>query len=436
MTGKNSIKDLKEKISEERKIVREMVSLLNSLKRINNTEEANLVIPQINSLKSSIKNIEKDIAKTLELLLMAKPLHTEHTVNNFGDVKEEGGKEVRPLIQTKFSMKRLNLLEIEKETLIRLRVGKKKFVSKKVKKPSKYVKISNDFFANFSEKLVTKYNIFKNLKRELIKANIPLVPNSYVSVILSATALSLIISIFILLFFLFFKLVVSPPFITQASGSILSRFATIFWIVLVIPFFTFIFMYFYPSMEKKSIASKIDRELPFATIHMSAIAGSMIDPSKIFNIIIMTGEYKNIEKEFIKIINEINIYGYDLVTALKHVSFNTSSKRFAELLNGLTTTITSGGNLPDFFDKRSQSLLFSYRLEEERQTKAAETFMDIYISLVIAAPMILMLLLMMMNISGMGLSLSSNAITLIMVLGVTVINLFSLTFLHLKQPPK
>ncbi len=431
MTGKDSIKNLKEKVSEERRIVRELVSLLNSLKRVNNTEEANLIISQINSLKISIKNIEKDIAKTLELLLMAKPLRTD----NFGGVEEERGKEVRPLIQTKFSMEKLNLLEIEKETLTRLRGGKKNLVSKKVKKPSKYVKISNDFFANFSEKLITR-DAFKNLKRDLIKANIQLVPKSYVSLILSTTVLSLIISLFILLFFLFFGLGATPPFITQASGSIIKRFATIFWIVLVIPFFTFIFMYFYPSMEKKSIANKIDRELPFATIHMSAIAGSMIDPSKIFNIIIMTGEYKNIEKEFTKIINEINIYGYDLVTALKHVSINTSSKRLAELLNGLTTTITSGGNLPDFFDKRSESLLFSYRLEEEKQTKAAETFMDIYISLVIAAPMILMLLLMMMNISGMGLSLDKNAITLIMVLGVTVINFFSLTFLHLKQPSK
>src|SRR3989344_1029985 len=153
-------------------------------------------------------------------------------------------------------------------------------------------------------------------------------------------------------------------------------------------------------MEKKSSEGKINQELPFAVVHMSAISSSMIEPSKIFNIIISTKEYPALEKEFIKIQNEINIYGYDLVTALRNRSFNSPSKKLAELFNGLATTITSGGNLPVFFEKRSQSLLFEYRLDMEKQGKASETFMDIYISVVIASPMVLMLLLMMMRISG------------------------------------
>ena len=70
----------------------------------------------------------------------------------------------------------------------------------------------------------------------------------------------------------------------------------------------------------------------------------------------------------------------------------------------------------------------------KKHSKFAETFMDIYISVVIAAPMILMLLLIMMKISGLGISLSTTAIAVIMVLGVSVINILFLTFLYLKQP--
>ena len=112
---------------------------------------------------------------------------------------------------------------------------------------------------------------------------------------------------------------------------------------------------------------------------------------------------------------------------------NTPSSRFAELLNGIATTIDSGGSLSDFFDKRANTLLFEYKIEREKYTKSAETFMDIYISVVIAAPMIIMLLLIMMSISGLGVALSSSGITLVMVLGVTMINALFLTFLHLKQ---
>jgi flagellar protein FlaJ len=192
-------------------------------------------------------------------------------------------------------------------------------------------------------------------------------------------------------------------------------------------------MYTYPGLEKSSTENRIEDELPFATIHMSAISGSMIDPSKIFDIIISTHEYPYIEKEFKKLINEINLYGYDLVSALRSAAYNNPSKKLSELFNGLATTINSGGDLPGFFDKRAQTLLFENRLEQEKKTKAAETFMDIYISLVIAAPMILMILLMMMKISGLGISMSTQMITIIMVIAVTMINIVFLTFLQLKK---
>jgi flagellar protein FlaJ len=130
----------------------------------------------------------------------------------------------------------------------------------------------------------------------------------------------------------------------------------------------------------------------------------------------------------------MNILGHDLVSALRGSALNTSSKRLAELFNGMATTINSGGDLPRFFEERASTLLFEYNLEKEKNTKLAETFMDIYISVVIAAPMILMLLLMMMRISGLGVPFSTGAITLMMITGVSFINLIFLTFLHIKQP--
>jgi len=57
----------------------------------------------------------------------------------------------------------------------------------------------------------------------------------------------------------------------------------------------------------------------------------------------------------------------------------------------------------------------------------------LYISIVIAAPMIFMLLLMILKISGLGVSLPTSTITLMMVGGVAMINVFFLIFLHLKK---
>jgi flagellar protein FlaJ len=305
-------------------------------------------------------------------------------------------------------------------------------LEKKQRTASKYVQISNKIFSKFSENILGQES-FKDFKTNLIKANLQFLPRSYISVVLFTTLLSIGVAFFLFLFFLFFNISATFPMLSLVEEGLASRLAKVFWLLFVVPFATFFIMYFYPSLEARSAENKIDIELPFAAINMSSIAGSMIDPSKIFSIILTTKEYPNIEKEFIKLLNEINLLGYDLVTALRNSAINSPSKRLSELFNGIATTISSGGNLSEFFSKRAESLLFEYRLEREKRTRAAETFMDIYISVVIAAPMILMLLLMMMKISGLGIQLSTSMITLIMVLGVTIVNIGFLTFLHLKQ---
>jgi len=192
-------------------------------------------------------------------------------------------------------------------------------------------------------------------------------------------------------------------------------------------------MYIYPQLEKDSIEKRINQELPFATINMASIAGSMIDPTKLFNIIIQTKEYSALEKEFGKIINGVNVLGFDLISVLRNSAMTSPSKKLSDLLNGIATTINTGGDLPRFFDERAKSLLFDYNLEKEKGTKFAETFMDIYISVVIAAPMIIMLLLIIMQVSGLGFSLTTTMITIIMVSGVSLINIAFLVFLHIRQ---
>jgi len=182
-------------------------------------------------------------------------------------------------------------------------------------------------------------------------------------------------------------------------------------------------------MEKR-----INAELPFVTIHMSSIAGSGIEPTQIFKIITQGEEYPYTKKELKKVINQVNVYGYDLISALKNTARETSSQKLSELFNGIATTISSGGNLLDFLNKKAETFLFEYRLDKEKQTKSAETFMDVYISIVIAAPMILTLLIVLISVTGLGIGLSMNALTFVIISIVSLINIIFLVFLHLNQP--
>jgi Flp pilus assembly protein TadB len=415
--------NIKETVFKERKISEEFNSLLNSLKTAKDEQEKKLIDMQAERLRNSLKKINDELLENLEKINITTPLIKDSPITK---VEIKGNSKKVYKTEEKIS-------ELDREILKRLKKEKERKIIEKVeKKASQYTKISNNLFSNTAMSLI-KQKKFKTVGRDLIKANLNSDLISYVSVIISATVLSFAISFLIFIFLLFFNIGPALPIITRVTEGFFVRLLEIFWIPIIIPLGTFLFMNYYPTLERKSLGGKIDLELPFAAIHMSAISGSLIDPTKIFSIIAATKEYPNLEKEFNKLLNEINIYGYDLVTALKDLALNSPSQKLSELLNGLATTITSGGNLYDFFEKRSQSLLFDYRLEKEKNTKSAETFMDIYISVVIAAPMIFMLLLMMMKISGLGVSLSTAMITILVVGGVSIINAIFLIFLQIKQ---
>src|SRR3989344_4253425 len=435
----NNLSELRNSILKESKIIKEINSFLYEVKG-QGSEEKKMIISHINILKNNLKKEGIKVLENLESLSVTQPMpknamkidkEEDEEMQVIKPMTTEESKEGRKEIRKKtkkgfFESGKIKLDGIEKHTLKRLRereernipkwLIKQKEMAEEVRTQSDYVIISNKLFGNLASPLAKK-DFFKSISGDLVKSNMRFTTRSYVSVILFTTFLSFLFALVISAFFLFFWVAVLPYT----------------WVLLFIPLIVFFFMFFYPSTERSTVEKKINQELPFATINMAAISGSMIDPSKVFNIIFFTREYPNLEKEFLKVINGVYVMGYDLVTVLRSNAFNSPSKKLSDLFNGLATTISSGGDLPKFFDETAKSMMFEYELEKEKGTKAAETFMDLYISVVIAAPMMLMLLLIIMQVSGLGLTLSTNTITLLVVVGVTFINLIFLSFLHIKQ---
>lgn len=447
---------LKANINYEKSMLREAfifynyLSTLNSLERKGfkiNKREKELLYNTINSLLSQLKILNDSIPEIIKKISFFKELPSE----KIPAIKEElvslkykqpsiiDREEERKVVTIKGGDRLTFLKELSfiDESVRRLKKSYDyKILREKTeefKKPSIYAMLSNKLFSRLSASLLDK-GYFKGINNELRKANFYFLSQTYISMAFFSSLLALFASIGLLIVLLFFNLSFEFPFLVRIGGSIFLRFIKNFWVVIVIPVLTFLAFYFYPLTEKRSIASKINQELPFAAIHMSAIAGSGVEPSKIFSIVVTSKEYPNTRKEIKKLLNEINIYGYDLVTALKNIAAVTSSAKLAELFKGLAMTITSGGSLKEFLDKRADTLIFDYKIEREKYTHTAETFMDIYISVVIAAPMIMTMLLVMISLTGMSFGLSLNALTLLMILGISLINIFFLIFLHLRQP--
>ncbi|MDP3881569.1 MAG: type II secretion system F family protein [Nanoarchaeota archaeon] len=427
------IEDIRQNINTEIEILREISGYLRRAQYATPSERKLLMVA-VDSLRASIRMINNSLPKMLDDITIARKLPRQATKNP--DLEKVTFKRFDSRIHVVLNVddrnKFIKELSISEDLLRRIKKAglAKKEDSEEGVRPRAYIKVANSLFLKQSMDLI-KRGHFKPLAMSLRRANIEVLLSSYVSVILFSALLSIFFSIFIWIFLIFFQFSLdsTPFFFSLVSEGHLTRAFKFLWVPIIIPIIAFMAIYNYPNSERESLARKIEQELPFAVIHMSSISGSGIEPTEIFKIIGTSSEYPTLRREIRKVLNQINLYGYDLVTALHGVSKTTPSPRLAELFSGLAVTITSGGELSRFFEKRAESLLLTYRLDREKYTKTAETFMDIYISIVIAAPMILMVLMIMMQISSVGKMFSP--LTVIML--VSLMNILFLVFLNLKQ---
>ncbi|NCN99039.1 hypothetical protein COU62_01385 [Candidatus Pacearchaeota archaeon CG10_big_fil_rev_8_21_14_0_10_35_219] len=430
--------ELRENIRTQEGLIRELGNFYSKL-GMSNQEDTKLIMGIIDSIIKRIRISNQTIPELVRHVTLAK----QFTNVKVGDLQKAkkiqkvnlGNKEVA--VKSKDKKKFIEELNISKSLIRRLQrseLKQEEETSYGAKRAGFYSKIANKIFLKKSQDWLER-GLFRKLVLDIRKSNINILSPTYISIMFLTPIIMIFVSLLLAIFLLFFSAGFTFPFITTYEGSLGIRILQTWWIIIAIPIFTWVSFYFYPTLEKKSLGTKIDQELPFMVIQMGSIAGSGIEPVEIFKIIGLGKDYRYAGKEVRKLLNQINIYGYDLVTALTNIANSTPSKKLSELFGGLAITISSGGQLETFFEKRADSLLLEYSLERERFTKVAETFMDIYISVVIATPMILLLLLIMVSVSGIGVGgLGITQLTTAIILLVAVVNVIFLIFLNMKQP--
>jgi len=406
---------LRKNVEKEIEILREMSIFLKRLEFANPVERT-LFLEGLEALRGRMRESND---RTLEILREVGPIAVK---KKEVEPKASPPKKKVVKINAKEKIDREKFLKELSITSADLKRIKKKREEKRTdttefREARGYLKIANKMFFKTSDKLIKK-GYFSSLPDELRKSNLNILVETYVATLLFSTLIAFFVSILVLVSLLFLKI-----------GAVLQ----IIWIPLVVPIGVFLALYYYPTAEKKNISGRINEELPFAVMHMSSISGSGIEPTQIFKIVALSKEYPLLRKEIRKVLNQVNIYGYDLVTALNNVSKSTSNPSLSELFSGLSTTITSGGELSEFFEKRADTLLNNYRLAKEKSIKIAETSMDIYISVVIAAPMILMLMLIMISVSGIQIGFTPQELTIITIGGVALINVAFLGYLQTRR---
>lgn len=411
---------LKENLIQEKKIISEMRKLHEDFSSTPTDKKA--YISGLTSLSEQLIILNNSIPKLLDEWDSIKKVKKELPKNSKKDshvrvsyLSKDKSKNYIT-INKKDRENFLKKLKLSEESLDKIKSTQKKEEKSLEIKPSKFISLSNRLFGKFSEKLVPYAS---DISKDLKKANLRYLISTYISMAILGVLLSFLFGLLIFIFLL----------ILDFSNLFY------FWVPFALAIFTGFMFYVYPASEASSVQKKISQELPFATIHMAAIAGSNIEPVKIFRIIAISKEYPNVGYEIKKVLAQVDIYGYDLVASLKNVSERISNKKLADLFSGLATNISTGGELKNYLEKKADNFLLDYKLEREKFSDLAGTFMDVYISILIAAPLILMMMFIVMNVAGLGLAgVTISFLLIISVGGVVLLNIVFLVVLNFKQP--
>jgi flagellar protein FlaJ len=246
-----------------------------------------------------------------------------------------------------------------------------------------YKKLAERYFDWTTQKYP---EILKMVDSTVPKSGMSISPKNYISFIFLSVFIGYFISLTTtsILFFVVFKF------------NILISVLSIVFVPFIIAILIFIGGIFYPYQKVLNRSASIATNLPFALSHMGAIASSGVPPTAIFKLLSEFKEYDVLADEMEKIVRNIEIFGFDPVSAMKEVAKRTPSEKFKQLLLGIATTIESGGNLKTYLKNAGEQSLFTWRTKREKYLQQLSAYAEFYTGLLIAAPLFLISLFSVM----------------------------------------
>ncbi|MBI2141115.1 type II secretion system F family protein [Candidatus Woesearchaeota archaeon] len=300
-----------------------------------------------------------------------------------------------------------------------------------VEKPEVYQGSSVGLIANLTVRKISLFLVdafpefFGFLYNALRAANVKVLSNTYVNIMILSTVFVAAVT-FAILLPLFFML--GYPIYQITLRAVIFSFIAGFACATI--------FYAYPFVKIKERRRNIMTNMPFGINHMAAVATSGVPPSSMFELIAASKEYGEIGIEVKKIVDFINIFGYDLLTAIRTVAATTPSQAFKEFLEGMVSTIETGGDLDSYLRQEADQAALTYNLERQRYNETVSTYSDIYTGLLIAAPLFFVAAMALVNL--LGGSLGGIGVDVVMAVGaylvIPLLNIAFLVFLQVTQP--
>ena len=194
---------------------------------------------------------------------------------------------------------------------------------------------------------------------------------------------------------------------------------TIFAIIFSLLFFggfTYIAFLVYPNIIAGDRRRKIDASLPYAINYITSMSTAGITPAEVFRLLGDSPIYGECSVEARYIAREIDIFGRDLIDAIRLMSSTTPSARLKEFLQGAMASISSGGNLTDYFRTKANQYALENRQTQKMFLDTLGLVAESYVTAVVAGMLFLIILQSIMSVlSGEKMPMFLYAIIYIMI---------------------
>jgi len=234
---------------------------------------------------------------------------------------------------------------------------------------------------------------FDSLNISLKKAGMDISVRAYLGSAIFSSILIGIFSFVITFALIFFLLQVDDP--TASISNVLPS-SLLLGVVLGISLgiLTYLPFLYWPRMKAADRKILIEAGLTSTASYLSAMSSSGVPPNRLFYS--LAGEESvapEISKESKRITRDIEIFGYDILKAIRYASERSPSERFSKFLDGMSATITSGGDLTFYLSSETKALM---KLKEEETKEFIEqlgVLAEIFMILGVVAPLFFVVIL-------------------------------------------
>ncbi|MGC9079245.1 MAG: type II secretion system F family protein [Nanopusillaceae archaeon] len=267
------------------------------------------------------------------------------------------------------------------------------------------------------------YPYFVNKKGSLVYTSFKVTVEEYVKIVIDYVILFFILS-FISMFFIL---------ILTAGFYDIVLFLMNLLFSIIVSSLVFIYFYFYPDMARADYIKDLEDNLPFFALYFYSYSGSGMNIIEIFKLLNKKKNFGAINKELSYLILLIDLFGYDIVSALIKVANSTPSEKFKEFLYGLVSVIKSGGSLRDFAKIYAKERLGEYEIQLKAYNEKTNLWITLYAFFFITFPIVLLILAFLFSFaSGNPSILSSLTFFFVVILPFSYITY--LYMIHIYQP--